>query len=479
MEENNKDTKQSLLIQIIVYGIFFSVSIILSLIYICYYVDFASISKILLFGCTLYFSLFIFLQFATNLDLLIHKNSYKDLYEIDFSKEFMKNFYYIFNIFNLVLKYLFLPFYIGYSKSGYIFSKCKRCVNAIFHHYIIISLGATVTVFAVLLFYMFKTELLKFYKNYGSFILNCLNFLGLIQVYLNVGFFIVQIIVDIKRKTNKDLIQRYYNFIIVKLKNKSLKDAKKLQNAIDKLTAGTILSFLKNTEVEFLFSEAQKNQDTYQVNFSKNKEKNEVKNDTGHYTVQLNEEESINFRSDLNKIEKEIAPYIRTLKKQMRNIKRLKYLIIETEKKKNRDLKKGCFYIIYLFIKYIFYIGIFLVIIFTDFILPLIKTAELDRNESSQRNLEEKLFKYSISEWIYFILKLIVNSSYTIAVLFSLNKRLFISGNLLYGKNLSDNLNLIYSINSIAGMAFPLAYCNLYLWYNITFDMGKKGSLII
>lgn len=478
MEDDNKNIKNSISTQIVVYVIFFAVSVVISLIYICHYVDFADISKILLSGCILYFSLFIFLQFVTNLDLLVHKHTYTDLNAIEFSQDFMKYFYFIFNILNCVLKYLFLPFFIGYSKSGYVFSRCRRFIDAIFYHYILVTMGLTVVAFGAAAFLSFKTKILKFYNNYGSFILNCLNFLGLIQVYVNVGFFIVEIIVDMRRKANKDLIRRYSNFLITKLSKKVVKDVKKMQNAIDKLTLGTFVSVLKNTEVQYLFNQAKNNQNLYGVNFNQDKESNVKgnKNEIGEYTIQLNEDESLHFRSNLSKIEKEMAPYIRTFKKQLRNIKRLKYLIEEGEKKEKRDLNKSCCYIIFLFIKYIFYIGVFLVIIFTDFIMPLIKAAELEGNRKSQRNLEEKMFNYSVSEWVIFILKLLINTSYTFAVLFSLNKRLFISGNLLYGKNHSDNLNLIYSIQTIAGMAFPLSYCNLYLWYNVTFDMGKKGQ---
>lgn len=58
-----------------------------------------------------------------------------------------------------------------------------------------------------------------------------------------------------------------------------------------------------------------------------------------------------------------------------------------------------------------------------------------------------------------------MNSPYTIAVFYSINKREFISGECFYGKNMGDNYNLIETISSLTCFAYPLSYCNLYLYY--------------
>ena len=57
-----------------------------------------------------------------------------------------------------------------------------------------------------------------------------------------------------------------------------------------------------------------------------------------------------------------------------------------------------------------------------------------------------------------------ITSFYTIAVIYSLYKRNFVTGDLLYGKHLGDNLNLINTTKTISGMATVLSYCNLYIF---------------
>ena len=60
-----------------------------------------------------------------------------------------------------------------------------------------------------------------------------------------------------------------------------------------------------------------------------------------------------------------------------------------------------------------------------------------------------------------------------------MNKRLFISGNYFYGKNNGDNLNLIETIKTIAGFAFPLAYCNNFLFYKLLSLKKQNFSIIL
>ena len=77
------------------------------------------------------------------------------------------------------------------------------------------------------------------------------------------------------------------------------------------------------------------------------------------------------------------------------------------------------------------------------------------------------------------IIFVLINSSYTVAVLFSLNRRQFITGDFFYGNKRGDNLNLIETIKTISGMAFPLAYCNLYFFYFIYTKINGKSNIYI
>ena len=87
-------------------------------------------------------------------------------------------------------------------------------------------------------------------------------------------------------------------------------------------------------------------------------------------------------------------------------------------------------------------------------------------------------FITNIYFFLIIILFTIINSPYSIAIIYTINKRTFISGNYLYGKNICDNLNLIGTIKAIAGLAFPLSYCNIYLYYNLSlYDKRFKNPI--
>ena len=61
-------------------------------------------------------------------------------------------------------------------------------------------------------------------------------------------------------------------------------------------------------------------------------------------------------------------------------------------------------------------------------------------------------------------LVIFVTSSYTVIMLFSMNKRTFISGDFLSGKKINDSISLMKTIKEICGLTFPLCYCNFYFW---------------
>ena len=49
-------------------------------------------------------------------------------------------------------------------------------------------------------------------------------------------------------------------------------------------------------------------------------------------------------------------------------------------------------------------------------------------------------------------------------MLFSMNKRSFISGDFLSGKKINDSISLMKTVKEICGYSFPLCYCNFYFW---------------
>ena len=95
--------------------------------------------------------------------------------QIQFSFIFIQYFYTYFNYFSLLLRYVLFPFYIGFSKSGYV-TTWKKVLDAIFYHYIKISIVFSLIIIGIIIFIIFDDVILDFYGNYGSLIRNYLNF---------------------------------------------------------------------------------------------------------------------------------------------------------------------------------------------------------------------------------------------------------------------------------------------------------------
>lgn len=169
--------------------------------------------------------------------------------------------------------------------------------------------------------------------------------------------------------------------------------------------------------------------------------------------------------TNFNEIEKEISPYVRKFKKQLRNIKRLKNInILLTSSGSNEgNLSK-----IWKCIKYLLIFYAIIAIFFLECSIPFIN------KQSSKYKNDEELEDSNVNTLLEFLEYMLViifftllNSPYTICLFFIIYKKQLISGDLLYSKNSGDNLNLIYTIKAFSGMALPLAYCNLLLYKSV------------
>ena len=488
MEENNKDKNINNNSQIFLYIIFFIFS------------SFLSLSYLFIF-CFLYFSLFIFLQFLITFDATLNQSESINLFV--FTLSFIKNFYFYFNIFSYILRFLIIPFYIGYLKSGYI-KTWKKILDAIFHHYIILGIIIVIALLGLIAFYVFKKQMLNFYGRIDLAYLNYLNFLGLIRIYLNVGYFIPQLFIDCRKKLNKKLIKKYNNFLLKLLKDKSEKDLKKMENAYNKLNEEVIKSNIKNINLEYysaikLLLDQSKSQsemyniDFYIENFTYNGsiEFEENRKESDNNEIKFDKMEKIKPKKDINKIENELAPFIKTLKNKMRNIIKLKYLIKNIKDKTNKYLNKTFCVIFKSILKNIVFFYALIYICFLDLIFPII-IFNKQKSESNNNSIKNSKYKrrlednnnieFNLITNIYFFLLIIlftiINSPYSIAIIYTINKRRFISGNYLYGKNICDNLDLIGTIKANAGLAFPLSYCNIYLYCNLSlYDKRFKNPI--
>ena len=145
-----------------------------------------------------------------------------------------------------------------------------------------------------------------------------------------------------------------------------------------------------------LFEEAKSINKIYHIDFYNNNEKNEknenienkgdneVNEDNG-FKNQLFNDSNENERYDIkdekikpmaiqytfSNIEKNLAPYIRTFKREKRKIIKIKFLITDAENKKKRDLNKSFWYKIFLIIQFFLFFLFLFVIIFYELLFPL------------------------------------------------------------------------------------------------------------
>ena len=84
-------------------------------------------------------------------------------------------------------------------------------------------------------------------------------------------------------------------------------------------------------------------------------------------------------------------------------------------------------------------------------------------NNSDLDNLDErdKIIVFIIVYPIKLFSNFLVVGQYIYLIIYSLLNRTYITGDFFYGKNSSDNLNLIYSVNALSGKMIPLFYLGI------------------
>ena len=459
---------------------FFILSLIISFAYLWYYIDKKIVSKKLFVLCFVYFSFFIYLQFLVNFDLFYHEKEALTFKEMQLILKCIKIYYQYLRYFTYSIK-AFIFCYIGYKKSGFITKKNKYLDILLSHKKLIIFgvIGSLLGLILGIIIWIVKKEfIITYYGGLIEFFFNLLNYLGIIQIYLNVGFYFVNTCIDCKRQRREKLIKRYNNFLITKITEKEKKSLKKMENAYNILNEKETQIFLENIDKNFYddiqlkLKIVKERNEIYKINEEKNEKKNVI-NEIGNYNVENDKTQtSISTEKKINMTEKDLAPYIRTFKKLMRKIYRYNYLRKDIEKNINRDLNKTCFRKILLFFLFLFYFFVSFMIILCDFFVPIglfnseSETTTKESPEYESISQEDSIYDFLLGLLLFLVIT-IIYSPYTIAVLYSISKREFISGENFYGKNMGDNINLIQTISSLTGFLYPLSYCNLYCWYKI------------
>ena len=224
---------------IIIFCVIFGVSIILSLIYLFYRVDYKKISPIIFILNVIYASFFVGINITSMFDLMTGK---EDQYT-KFSKTVSK-IYLGFNRVDKILGFLLFNILIYYLESGY-YSIIKKIFDGFIRTFDDIKNSSTckkVLLFGVRLPLLLGILIISiiYRKHFGlkkfcDFINVPLDCYAIYEIYISVGFFIIQLIIDCKRQGSSKLILRYYRYTVIKIINKFESDFIKMKKLYESL----------------------------------------------------------------------------------------------------------------------------------------------------------------------------------------------------------------------------------------------------
>lgn len=601
---------------ILFFCILFLASLIISLIYICYFIDRTKVNKFPFFVCYILFVFFIYLNLIALLDLVKDNLDYNDKKIRIINTKVYPYFYTCFNVINLAIRFVIFPICINYLETGYystrkiifepIFQLQKKIlkkfcgkVNLLKAALIILLILA---IAVVILYFMVRDKFgLDSPLSYFNYVSIALNLFSLFQVYINVGFFLVQCCIDHKRQRNPIYVKRYYYYSKIKVImkcNKYLDNISKAREELEKNIANfqglnfspycnyiTKLLNLsqkniqdyhlqkikedqqknannnnnnnhnqtynnsiiinnnvnnnnnKNNTVNIINSNNNNNNINNMINnnnqnnnlaseqraIAKNKQQNNVE---ATYDVRVEPiDEMVNNDEKLDKKEKkddeelrkavtelvnkteekaenDLADPIRSLKKAQRKLIRMKKRYKDLDEEVVLDLGQTLKHKIWIYFKYFILLLALIWVILSDILIPITSYISSTSNTnttsdelisdlsdvgtnsvSDETDKEEDKTAAKISDFILDLIIVpccfILTSSYSIIAIYSINRRYYISGDFLSGKGINDSINLMKTLKDICGYAFPLVYCNLYLFKMINMeDETIKFSLI-
>ena len=391
---------------------------------------------------------------------------------------------------------------------------------------IIIRLIIAGGILAILIIFRKRFDLENNPFDYFSIILDVF---GMYEIYTNVGFFMLQLIFDYRRQKDPIKIKRYDRYSKIKIIEKVEKYMKKVKDSYNKLEKDAII-FEKNDQPDYhkylqkIYKEMKEKVIEYGIdlnnedqNLDSNNNNNNNKNNNINNNININinnnnnninnnnnninnnnNNNNINFytqRTEINsqnnmagqvdldqvnfqnttestndrykKEDFDTSKNIRKFKNAVRRINKLKKLYKEIDQENKKDLDRAkmnkkctCGFVI-LFI-------VFSIALLTDFFLPLIFDPEDDFTKSAETKLER--FD-SIGTLVLAIIVIypfsVVLSSYTVIMIYSNNRKNYISGDYLYDKQINDNISLLKTVQIVCGYSFSILYCNIYFWRTI------------
>ena len=513
--------------RVVIYIVIAIVAIVLSLVYLFCRVNRKKISLFIFALCSLYFALFIFLNFISMFDLVFNNQKGFE----NFSKVISK-FYEVFDYIDKALGFLIFPLIIYYLESGYytIPRKILDGLWGIIYEFI----QPLVLSLRIILCIVLLVITIKYRKHFGlgknpfDYIFVILDCYSIIDIYMCVGFFMVQIFVDCKTQKNKKLKDRYYRYSLIKIIRKTesyINKMNKLHETLDKNIqnydkdkSSLDYKHMKDTYQKIDEKIKEYQEESHENNPNSNNNENMIDyskanvQQTNNYNENINQNNNdymgaINYLHNYNqpndktgqqetdnqmevggeqaqnveikknneenkpKKEKKLSPVDcnKKYKKYIRRIDKLKLLYQVIERDYNpmtiSNNRCICCYNVILFIT-------FGIAICTDFILPIALNMRDDFIDDSGefKKTEESKFALAVSVIISLAI-CVVTSSYTIITIYSSKRRRYISGDYLYDKMINDNLSLLKTVQFICGFSFAVIYCNLYFWKTL----DKKG----
>ena len=185
--------------RILIFSLISLFSIVIPLVYLCLHIKCEKKIVLIFLLCLLYSSLFVFLNIIAMFDLIFSQQKGFE----KFSKVILK-YYEIFDYIDKILGYIIFPIIIYYLESGHytIFRKfLDGIIGALCDLYTTLILSFRIILFGVLL-----ALLIIYRKHFGlnnnpiDYFFIILDCYAILDIYICVGFFMVQIFVDCKRK---------------------------------------------------------------------------------------------------------------------------------------------------------------------------------------------------------------------------------------------------------------------------------------
>ena len=513
--------------RVVIYIVIAITAIVLSLVYLFCRVNRKKISLFIFALCSLYFALFIFLNFISMFDLVFNNQKGFE----NFSKVISK-FYEVFDYIDKALGFLIFPLIIYYLESGY-YTIPRKILDGLWG-IIFEFIQPLVLSLRIILCIVLLVITIKYRKHFGlgknpfDYIFVILDCYSIIDIYMCVGFFMVQIFVDCKTQKNKKLKDRYYRYSLIKIIRKTesyINKMNKLHETLDKNIqnydkdkSSLDYKHMKDTYQKIDKKLKEYQEDSHENNPNSNNNENMIDyskanvQQTNNYNENINQNNNdymgaINYLHNYNqpndktgqqetdnqmevggeqaqnveikknneenkpKKEKKLSPVDcnKKYKKYIRRIDKLKLLYQVIERDYNpmyiSNNRCICCYNVILFIT-------FGIAICTDFILPIALNMRDDFIDDSGefKKTEESKFALAVSVIISLAI-CVVTSSYTIITIYSSKRRRYISGDYLYDKMINDNLSLLKTVQFICGFSFAVIYCNLYFWKTL----DKKG----